>query len=115
MEIIVSKQTAKWEHEGNHVTIEERYLHQALFSREHDMVFILHHKEKEPSYISIYELDGNIIREIYEPDNCHFNYLGKNRGHDVAVMAKAYKSGWVDWWYAIEPKNGELNPLGEGR
>lgn len=115
MNIDVNSHTAEWIYDGRKVVIEEHSLHQAIYSHQLNMVVSLCGAEKEPKHISLYDPNGKKLKEISEPTKCYFNYLGENRGHDVAVMAKAYVSGWVDWWYYIDIENGELVSLGEGR
>lgn len=115
MDIDVSCHTAEWVCDGRKVVIEEHSLHQAIYSHQLNLVVALCGADKEPKYISLYDPNGIRLKEISEPADCYFNYLGENRGHEVAVMVKTYISGWVDWWYRIDVENGELVSLGEGR
>jgi hypothetical protein len=115
MEIRFDNNTAQWDFDGRHIVIEGPALRQAMFSKQLNVIITLCGEEKKPNLITCYDPHGKKLKEIKETKDCYFNYLGENRGHDVAVMTTAYIQGWHDWWYAIDIENGNLVSLGEGR
>ncbi|WP_373034144.1 hypothetical protein [Sulfurovum sp.] len=115
MEILTKDNVATWDLGGTVVVIEVQHLHQALFDKDNNVVVALSGQIKKPMLITIFSVEGNEICQISEPKDCYFNYIGKNRGHDVAVMGTVYMSGWLDWWFSINIQSGSLESLGEGR
>jgi len=87
----------------------------AIYAHESKVIVAISGQNKESSVITIFEMNGKKRISVQEPEGMHFNCIGENRGKDVAVMAKVYKSGWLDWWYSVNPTTGELSSLGEGR
>lgn len=88
MNITINGENAEWDYDGVQAKISEKLLRQALFSDQNNIIITLHGSSTKRSFISRYELNGNKLREIEEPKKCNLNYIGENRGNDVAVLAQ---------------------------
>ncbi len=115
MKLQISENQLSWTLGGTPLSIHIENLDQAIFSENQNVIAALVCENPNSQKIRIYELNGKVRLEIDQPEDHCFNYLGSNRGKDLAVMSKVKKFGWHDWWYSINAKEGLLEELGEGR
>jgi hypothetical protein len=115
MKLEISENQISWDLEGEIVSIGVENIEQAIFSKSQNVIAALILENQSSHKIVILETNGEIRHEIEQPKNHHFNYLGSNRGNDLAIMSKVNKTGWRDWWFSIDAKKGVLENLGEGR
>ncbi len=115
MKVQVSDNHISWSIADSNVSFQIDNLDQALFSEDQNVVAALVSENSTSRKIIIYDLNGKIRCEIEQPSEHYFNYLGPHIENDLAVMSKINKSGWRDWWFSINTKDGLLKSLGEGR
>jgi hypothetical protein len=115
MKLQISENQLSWTLDGSPYVIHIDNLEQAIFSENQNVIAVLAGENSKSQKIRVYELNGTIRHEIEQPKDHYFNYLGSNRGKDLAVMSKVRTGGWHDWWFEIDAKEGELDELGEGR
>lgn len=97
------------------VELDEPISSVAIDSERGVLAFLCSGQPNRKTFISVHDSKGALLHTFLEPPDVHFNYLDSNRGCPLAVLAKAYRSGWGDSWYAIDLESGELRLLGEGR
>jgi hypothetical protein len=115
MKLEISKNQISWDLEGAIVSIRVESVEQAIFSERQGVIAALVLENQSFQKIVILETNGEIRHEIKQPKDHHFNYLGSNRGNDLAIMSTINKTGWRDWWFSIDASKGVLENLGEGR
>ena len=115
MKLEFSENQISWDLDGGIFSIGVENIEQAIFSKSQNVIAALIQENKSSKKIVILETSGEIRHEIEQPKNHHFNYLGSNRGYDLAIMSKVNITGWRDWWFSINAKKGVLENLGDGR
>jgi len=114
MKLHILENQISWTLDGAPYAIQIENLEHAIFSENQNVIAALIAGNPKSQKIRIYEPNGTIRHEIKQPKDHYFNYLGSNRGQDLAVMSKVKKIGWNDWWFSIDAKEGVLNEFGEG-